>query len=130
MKKLAASLALWAVALVMPAMAQDNNGLDRTTVVNAVYIEQAPGLLVDARIARGVAGPYIAEVRRQTPEGKVETRLIRLPAGVRVQVGDSLSAPLPANPGPRQAGTSAKAQVLTPGLSSSDADCVPLVAGR
>jgi hypothetical protein len=118
----AISAVLWTAMLAAPAMAQENNSLR----VNAIYIEQAPGLLVEPRIARGAAGPYVAEVRRQSADGKIDTHFIRLPAGSRVQVGDQLGAQESRDLSSRLP----KGPSRIDSRPSAAVDCIPVVAGR
>lgn len=124
MRTPAAILALSAAALTLPALAQDA-GAPGKTRVNAVYVEQAPGLLIETRIARGAAGSLVADVSETAPDGTVEKRLIRLPAGARVQAGQDLSAH-------SSVGSSARSnsKIVRVPTASTGIDCVPYVVGR
>ena len=62
---------------------------DVATVVG-LFVEQAPGLLAEERMARGATGPRWAEVRRGDAGAKSPTELVRIPAGVAVRPGDRL----------------------------------------
>ena len=86
MKTLAIGAAL-AACILFPAgaLAQQR---DTATVVG-LFVEQAPGLLAEERMARGATGPRWAEVRRGDG-AKSPTELVRIPAGVTVRPGDRL----------------------------------------
>lgn len=85
MKAYAIGAALLGVALLCAgtARAQDR---DVATVVG-LFVEQAPGLLAEERLARGATGPRWAEIKRGSGSG---TELVRIPPGVSVRTGDRL----------------------------------------
>jgi hypothetical protein len=86
MKTLAMAAAL-AGCILFPAGAFAQQR-DVATVVG-LFVEQAPGLLAEERMARGATGPRWAEIRRG--EGaKSPTELVRIPGGVTVRPGDRL----------------------------------------
>jgi hypothetical protein len=119
-----APLAITLAVLSLPAIAQDA-GMAGKSRVNAIYVEQAPGLLIETRIARGVTGSLVADVNETTPGGTVEKRLIRLPEGARVQVGQDMSAH-------SSVGSTARsnAKIVRVPVGSTGIDCIPYVAGR
>jgi hypothetical protein len=88
MKPVAIGAALLGLILLPagPARAQDR---DVATVVG-LFVEQAPGLLAEERMARGARGPRWAEVKRGDAGAKSATELVRIPAGVTVRTGDRL----------------------------------------
>jgi hypothetical protein len=88
MKSYAIGAALLGLLLLPagPARAQDR---DVATVVG-LFIEQAPGLLAEERMARGARGPRWAEIKRGDPGAKSPTEMIRIPAGVTVRPGDRM----------------------------------------
>jgi hypothetical protein len=69
-----------------PALAQDR---DVATVVQ-LFVEQAPGLLAEERLARGSRGPRWAEIKRTGTGDRTGTELVRIPPGVAVRAGDRL----------------------------------------
>jgi hypothetical protein len=87
MKILAIGAAL-AGCLLFPTGARAQQG-DIATVVG-LLVEQAPGLLAEERLARGVPGPRWAEIRRGDAGAKSPTELVRVPAGMTVRLGDRL----------------------------------------
>ena len=92
MKAYAVGMALLGAALftAAPASAQDRN----TATVVRLFIEQAPGLLAEERIARA-DGQRWAEIRRVGAEGKSATELVRIPAGMTVRAGDRMFVAVP-----------------------------------
>jgi len=128
MRAPAAFLAFFATVLSVPAIAQDG-GIPGIARVNAIYVEQAPGLLIETRIARGATGSLVADVSEAKPDGKVEKRLIRLPAGALVQAGQDRAAHSSVG---STAASGAKPVIRAPSSAITSIDCIPLpyVAGR
>jgi hypothetical protein len=90
MTKTFAIVALGATCLCCPAAALAQ-GEDRATagIVTALYVEEAPGVLVDARLLRARSGTVWAEVRREQPGGPMR-QLVRLRDGARPAAGDRI----------------------------------------
>lgn len=89
-RKAFAISALYATCLFYPAAAPAQ-GADRASsgIITALYVEQAPGVLVDARLLRARSGTVWAEIRSELP-GAPARQLVRLPDGIRAAAGDTV----------------------------------------
>ena len=82
--------ALAALALLFSGAAWSQAAGSRGDVATVVglFVEQAPGLYTEERLARGASGPRWAEIRRAGEGVKTATEMVRIPGSVSLRAGD------------------------------------------